>query len=163
MNAREALKWMVLYRTIATGSFLAGLLSVAAGLVLGLDGGPLAFVADPSAALADADGTVVVAFALLGFVVWQGGKTLALFLTLPRAAGRAAAEEFDVSHLKSDLLQGLDERLTAMEEDVRETRRHVAGPRREGTADGSESPSRQSAGAGGSTATRDDGQSDPLP
>lgn len=162
MNAREALTWVVLYRAIATGSFLVGVLFAVAGLVLGLDGGPLAFVADPSAALADVDGAVVAAFALLGFVVWQGGKTLALFLTLPRAAGRAAAEEFDVSHLKSDLLQGLDERLASMEDDVAATRRHVAGPRREGSAGATESPSRRSAGADDSTASRDDGPSDPL-
>ncbi|MFP9192063.1 hypothetical protein [Natronosalvus vescus] len=128
MDVPHTVKWGLVHRTVAIGSFLLGGLLVVIGFLAGFWGSIGVLVSDPLDPRPAIDASrpmVTVAFALLGIAVWQFGKSIALFHTLPRAAGREAARQFDHQTLKSDVLQALDGRLTDMEEDIAETRRSV--------------------------------------
>ena len=128
MDVPHSVKWGLVHRTVAIGSFLLGGLLIVVGFLAGFWGSIGVLVSDPLDPWPAIDASrplVTVAFALLGIAVWQFGKSIALFHTLPRAAGREAARQFDHQTLKSDVLQALDGRLTDMEEDIAETRRSV--------------------------------------
>lgn len=137
-DLRKPLRWAVLYRAFAAGALCLGLILVAIGVVVGFGTAVTSLVADPltpGPAIDRANPLVTLAFAMVGLVVWQVGKTLALFVTLPRAAGRSAARQFDSSRLRSEVLEGLDDRLAELQADVEETRRSVRELKRAEYAD----------------------------
>lgn len=128
MDLRYSLKWALLYRGVAVGALLLGLLLVVVGFLAGFGTAVTSLVADPlnpGSAIEQSNPTITVMFAVLGLIVWQLGKTYALFLTLPRAAGRSAARKVDSERLAEAVAANLDERLAAIEADVAETRREV--------------------------------------
>ncbi|SEW02223.1 hypothetical protein [Natrinema salifodinae] len=128
MDLRNPLRWTLVYRAIAVGALGLGLALVAVGLLVGFGSSITALLADPlnpGPALERADPTITVAFTVLGVVVWQLGKTYALFVTLPRATGRAAAQQLDSTRLASEVRDGLDDRLAELEAEVEATRRTV--------------------------------------
>lgn len=125
MEPREALKWTLLYRGISIGAFALGGVLIAAGVFLGFASAVRTLFTDPAGAVEAANPLVTIAFGVLGLAVWQVGKTYALFVTVPEAAGRAAAEEFDTEHLRSELLESIDDHLSDLQVDVEETRRNV--------------------------------------
>lgn len=134
MNYTEAAKWALLYRGIATVSFLVGFGIVLLGLVVGLGGALTALASDPTGAgdaLSQASPLVTLAFVAVGLVVWHLGKAFALFLTLPRASGEVAADAFDTARVRSEVLEALDDRLADMEGEIQETRRSVQELKRE--------------------------------
>ena len=101
---------------------------VADGFLVGFGGAVTTLIADPldpGPAVEQANPTITIAFCVVAVVVWQFGKTYALFLTQPRAAGRAAARRFDPKRVPSAVTADLDERLAAIEADVAEPRRAV--------------------------------------
>jgi len=105
-----------------------GLALVAAGLVVGFGSTLTELLADPlnpGTAIEQANPTVTLLFAVLGIIVWQLGKTYALFVTLPRAAGRAAGRQLDATQLASEVHNSLDDRLASLEVELEETRRAV--------------------------------------
>ncbi|MCU4750617.1 hypothetical protein OB919_01245 [Halobacteria archaeon AArc-curdl1] len=166
MDVPNAIKWSLVYRAVATGSLLAGVALVAFGFVSGFWGSLNLLISDPlnpGSAIDAANPMVTVALSIVGIAVWQFGKTVALFYTLPRAAGRQAAKQFDRQALKSDILQGLDGRLSDLEEDVAETRRAVQEIKREQHAasfderealEGEDPPALESASSTGGAAGR---------
>lgn len=128
MDVRKSFKWTILYRAITIGSLVAGLALVAAGFVVGFGGALTELFADPlnpGSSIEQANPTVTLLFVALGVVVWQLGRTYALFVTLPRAAGRAAGRQLDATHLASEVHDSLDDRLAALEVEIEETRRAV--------------------------------------
>ena len=135
MKYVDALRWTLLNRAIAIGAFLAGLVLFAVGLVAGFgEAVTLLFSDFPNnvgEATDRANPFVTVAFAVVGILVWQVGKTYALYVTLPRATARRAGKSIDSTRLRSEILEGLDARLATMEEDVAETRRSVQELKRE--------------------------------
>lgn len=137
MDISYSFRWALVYRFVAVLSLLLGLALVAVGFLAGFQGAITTLIADPldpGPAIEQANPTITVAFCVLALVVWQFGKTYALFLTLPRAAGRAAARKFDANRVSSAVTADLDERLAAIEDDVAETRRAVAALEGDGYA-----------------------------
>ncbi|MFC7231007.1 hypothetical protein ACFQMM_05460 [Saliphagus sp. GCM10025308] len=96
---------------------------------------------------------------LLGIAIWQFGRTFALLYTVPVAAGEEAARQFDRQTLKSDILQGLDGRLTDLEEDVAETRRSVQELKREEHAASFDEGTALKSGAGDEPSALESGSS----
>ncbi len=128
MNGRDAFRWTMLYRGVSAVAFLLGTGLAIVGFVVGFGGSLSTLLADPSnpgRALEAVDPVLTLAFVALGVLVWQVGKSYALFLTVPRAAGRAAAEEVDTQRMRSELLEVLDDRLAEFESDLEQTRRSV--------------------------------------
>ncbi|MDS0473920.1 hypothetical protein [Natrinema sp. 1APR25-10V2] len=128
MDLRNPLKWAILYRIVAVGALVLGLALVAAGLVVGFGGAITALFTDPldpGPAIEQANPVITLLFAALGVVVWQLGKTYALFVTLPRAAGRAAGRQVDANRVASEVRDSLEDRLTDLETEIEETRRAV--------------------------------------
>lgn len=121
MTPKDALKWATLYRLGSVGSFLLGMVVVVGGMYVGF-GSALDLLLedplDPATALAEANTALVVVVALVGFVIWQLGSTAALYYTLTRATGKSAAEQFDPVQLRSEVLAGLDGRLSDLEADI---------------------------------------------
>ena len=128
MEDASAFKRALVYRAIVTGSFLGGLVVIATGVVAGIGGDLWTLVSNPMDAgtvLAEANLVLVGVFVVIGVLVWQVGKAYALFYTLAPAAGAEAATQFDREALRSELLEGLNDHLGQLEEDVLETRRGV--------------------------------------
>lgn len=138
MDARAALNWTLKYRGISLAAFLVGFALAAVGLYLGLvDALTILLSEFPSGvddAVDAANPLVTIAFSLLGLLVWQLGKSFALFATLPQATGRDATEELDTERVKSEVLEVLDERLSEMQDELERTRRSVDELAREGHA-----------------------------
>ncbi|ELY71068.1 hypothetical protein [Natrinema versiforme] len=128
MGLRNPFKWTLVYRAITVGALGLGLALVAAGFLAGFGGAITGLLADPlnpGPAIESANPMITLLFAALGIVVWQLGKSYALFVTLPRAAGRAAGRQLDANRLASEVHDGLDDRLADMEAELAETRRAV--------------------------------------
>ncbi|SFS69497.1 hypothetical protein [Halostagnicola kamekurae] len=127
MELSNAAKWTLFNRALTAGAMVLGTGLALLGFVLGFWGSIETLVVDRNVqtAVENANPILTLALAAVGFIVWQIGKTYALFWSLPRASGRAAAKRFDHGRLKSEVVEALDERLAEMEEDVAETRRSV--------------------------------------
>lgn len=128
MDLVDAIKWAALYRLIALGSFLVGVGIIAAGVVAGVGDAVIVLLEnplDPGTAAEEANPAATAVLFVIGFVVWQVGATVGLYYTFARATGQSAAEEFDTVRLKSEVLEGLDERLQELEDDVAATRAAV--------------------------------------
>ncbi|MCU4926854.1 hypothetical protein OB905_12840 [Halobacteria archaeon AArc-dxtr1] len=128
MELSNAIKWTVINRVVTIGALLAATGIVVLGFVLGFWGSIELLIddpLDPGPAVEEANPIITLVGLVAGFLVWQVGKTYAFFRTLPRASGRRAAAEFDHERVKSGVLDGLDDRLTQIEEDLAETKRSV--------------------------------------
>lgn len=121
MNAKAALRWAAIYRGVAWVFGLVGLALVAAGLYASLGWFPLT----RGAVIRAATSPVFVPFALVGFVVWQFGKTVVFYKTLTEAVDEQMAERFDARMVKSEILEVLDDRLAEMDTQLRQTRKQV--------------------------------------
>lgn len=121
MDAKSALRWAVLYRGATWLFGLVGLTFVYLGFWLSVGGLPLsrsmlfAALADPR----------FLAPALVGFVLWQFGKTVVFYKTMTEAVEEQMTERFDAQMVKSEILEVLDERLAEMETQIRQTRSEV--------------------------------------
>lgn len=121
MHVTAALRWTLYYRLAAWASALVGLGFVYLGYVLSIGGAPL----DLATAIEGAKSPAFAGPALVGFLIWQVGKTTAYYKTLTEATEEQMAERFDPELLKSDILAVLDERLAEMHTDLEATRRGV--------------------------------------
>jgi len=132
MDGTDALKWTAIYRGTA---WLAALLGLAIAV------GPLYLYGETGLGLglvADKLGTQPALFVplLVGFLVWQLGKTAAYYRTLVGAVDAELADRFDPELVKSDILSVLDERLAEMQTQIEGTRRAVEQGSRGRTGDG---------------------------
>lgn len=128
MDIGYSFKWALIYRVIAVGALMLGAALVVLGFLAGFGGAVTTLVSDPltpGSAIERANPAITLLFCVLGVIVWQVGKTYALFLTLPRAAGRAAARRFDSKRVADDVAGELDDRLAAMEAELADTRREL--------------------------------------
>lgn len=121
MNVTAVLRWTLYYRAFGWLCGLIGLGLVYLGYYLSLGGAPLSL----GKAIEGAKHPAFVALALLGFAIWQVGKTAAYYKTLTAATDEQLAERFDPELIKSDILSVLDERLSEMHTDLEATRREV--------------------------------------
>lgn len=154
MNFTRALKWAFYYKTLSWIAAALGLGLFAVGWVVGL-GGLLAAYQSGDITSALSVGTIVppLILTLLGFVVWQLGKTVAFYRTLTSAIEGEMAERFDAEMVKSDILSVLDERLEEMHQEIESTNRAIRqleGPDPAAQA-GFETGSTGQTGAGGQT------------
>ncbi|MFC7238409.1 hypothetical protein ACFQS4_09275 [Saliphagus sp. GCM10025317] len=162
MDLAKVLTRTLQYRAIVTGSLIGGFVLVALGLMVGLSGSIGALFSDPTSpgeALEVTSPVITVILVLLGIAIWQFGRTFALLYTVPVAAGEEAARQFDRQTLKSDILQGLDGRLTDLEEDVAETRRSVQELKREEHAASFDEGTALKSGAGDEPSALESGSS----
>ncbi|MXV63799.1 hypothetical protein GS429_17370 [Natronorubrum sp. JWXQ-INN-674] len=128
MDVRYPFKWALVYRAVAAGALILGLVLVVVGFLAGFGSAITSLVGDPlnpGSAIERANPSITVLFCVLGVIVWQVGKTYALFLTVPRAAGRAAARRFDTEQVSNEVLAGLDDRLAELESELADTRREI--------------------------------------
>ncbi len=127
MQLTEALRWTVYYRGIALVSFLIGAALAAVGVWYGFVDIVLSQLPGTAGnATADVTGLAVgTALILLGFVVWQIGKTAAFYMTLTEATENEMADRFDTQTVKSEILEVLDDRLSDIHADVETTRQQI--------------------------------------
>lgn len=121
MDYSDALRRTAYYKGVGWLSALVGIGFVLAGYRLSLGGLPLS----RAAAIEGAKSPAFAALALLGFVVWQLGSTVAFYKSMTEAVDEQMAERFDPEMIKSDVLSVLDERLADMQTQVEGTRRAV--------------------------------------
>lgn len=121
MDSRTALRWTAIYRGTA---WLAGLLGLALAVlplyVYGENGVGVDLFIEKVAAQ-----PLLLAPVVLGFLVWQLGKTMAYYRTVTGAVDQQLGERFDPEMIKSDILSVLDDRLAEMQTEVEGTRRAV--------------------------------------
>ncbi len=121
MDTKAALKWTLYYRGVAWASGLVGIGFALLGLKLSNGALPLSWEGITQAAAS----VEFAVLGLIGFSVWQVGKTAAYYKTLTEATDDQLAERFDPELIKSDVLSVLDERLAEMHTDLEATRRGV--------------------------------------
>lgn len=135
MDATRSLRWAVYYVVLAgIATLVAGSL-VGGGIVVGL--GPAYDQLADGAALSEALATAApgLALAFVGVVVWTVGTVAAFVWMFTAALDEQMRERFDPDKLKSELLSGIDDRLTDVEHDVSEVRRKFDELKREEVAD----------------------------
>jgi len=127
MQLTEALRWTIYYRGIALVSFLIGAALAAVGVWYGFVDIVLSQLPGTAGnATVDVTGLAVgTALILLGFVVWQIGKTAAFYMTLTEATENQMADRLDTQTVKSEILEVLDDRLSDIHTDVETTRQQV--------------------------------------
>ncbi|WP_256392429.1 hypothetical protein [Natronoarchaeum rubrum] len=142
MRLTTSLRWALYYRGLALLSFLFGAVVAAAGVWVGLYDVVVALLelasggsGNVSDALSASRPLAGGALVVLGFAVWQVGKTAAFYKTLTQATEAEMADRFDTQTVKSEILAALDEQLSDLHADVETTRRQVSRLNREGHAD----------------------------
>ncbi len=141
MRLTTSLRWALYYRGLALLSFLVGAAVAAAGVWIGLYDVLVALLdlasggGNISDALASSRPILGGALVVLGFAVWQLGKTAAFYKTLTQATESEMADRFDTQTVKSEILSVLDEQLSELHADVETTRRQVSRLNREDHAD----------------------------
>ncbi|WP_440769425.1 hypothetical protein [Natronorubrum sp. DTA28] len=128
LDLSHPVRWAIIYRALTIGAFLAGVAVVAFGFLAGFRTALLLLLEDPlnpGPAIEQANPSITLLFCLLGFVVWRFGTAYALFFTLPRASGRAAARRLGSKGRSRVTLRKLDERLAGMEAEIAEARREI--------------------------------------
>lgn len=141
MQLTTSLRWALYYRGLALLSFLVGAAVAAAGVWIGLYDVLVALLGlasgggNVSDALASSRPIAGAALVVLGFAIWQLGKTAAFYKTLTQATESEMADRFDTQTVKSEILAALDEQLSDLHADVETTRRQVSRLNREDQAD----------------------------
>lgn len=141
MQLTTSLRWALYYRGLALLSFLVGAAVAAAGVWIGLYDVLVALVdvaaggGDLGDAMASSRPIVGGALIVLGFAVWQVGKTAAFYKTLTEATESEMADRFDTQTVKSEILSALDDQLSDLHADVETTRRQVSRMSRDEHAD----------------------------
>lgn len=122
MEAKQTFKLVGYYRLLSWLSFGVGIGLVALGVFLGL-GETFRIVANDfpaefDAAVAAANPVPTVVLAVLGIVVWQVGKSIALTKTMERAID-VETESTDDGRLKSEILDVVNDQVASVESDLR--------------------------------------------
>jgi hypothetical protein len=155
MDTKQTFKLVGYYRLLSWLSFGVGMALVALGVYLGL-GETISilladFPAEFDAAIAAASPVITVALSVLGIVVWQLGKSIALTRTMARAI---AVEDSgsDDEQLKSEVLDVVNDQLSSVEKDLRSDIRELE--REVGSGDDAPSAGRGvSTGSGAATSS----------
>ena len=175
MDIKQTFKLVGYYRLLSWLSFGIGMAFVGLGIYLGLwetitilsNNFPAEF--DP--AIAAANPLITVVLSVVGIVVWQLGKSVALTKTMGRAIA-AESDGSDDEQLKSEVLDVVNDQMSAVEKDLRSEIRKVerdlesaddtaaAGTSVSTSAGSTSTTSRSSGGsAGGRSASSDAGGS----
>ena len=119
MNPKDALKWAAMYRFGAFGAFIVGIGLVGVGVLLGFGDALELLLEDPlnpEPALEEANPIIAGFFTILGLLVWQLGSAAIFYYTLVTATQRSTEDVIDPVRLKSEILDGLEDRLDVAEE-----------------------------------------------
>ncbi|WP_256296722.1 hypothetical protein [Haloarchaeobius salinus] len=128
MDTKQTFKLVGYYRLLSWLSFGVGMALVGLGIYLGL-GETItimleSFPAEFDAAVAAASPVITVALSVVGVVVWQIGKSIALTRTMARAIA-AESDGSDDEQLKSEVLDVVNDQLSSVEKDLRSEIRKV--------------------------------------
>ena len=137
LDLSHPVRWAIIYRALTIGSLLAGVGIAVFGFLAGFRTAIVLLVAEPmnpGPAIEQANPSITLLFCLLGVVVWRFGRAYALFFTLPRASGRAAARRLGSKGRSRVTLRKLDERLAGMEAEIAEMRREIQALERSETS-----------------------------
>ncbi|NHN42411.1 hypothetical protein G9C85_12355 [Halorubellus sp. JP-L1] len=127
MDGKQTVKYVALYQVLATLATVVGLGIVGLGVSMGF-GETIAIVLNDAPqnwgdAIAAANPTVFGILAVVGVLVWQVGKSLALVFTIGKvaegSAGTAGGADVDAAAVKREVLSDVDDRLSGIESDVK--------------------------------------------
>jgi hypothetical protein len=124
MDAKQTVKYVAFHQVLATLAAVVGLGIVGVGAWLGFGDAARIVLRDAPQnwgdAVAAANPTTFVALAVVGVVVWQVGKTVALVVTIGRVADAAGTGGgADAAEVKRAVLSDVDDRISSVESDVK--------------------------------------------
>jgi|AntRauTorcE11898_2_1112593.scaffolds.fasta_scaffold03390_3 hypothetical protein len=162
MDAKQTVKYVAVHQLLATTATVVGLGIVGVGAWLGFGDAARIVLNDAPQnwgdAVAAADPTTFAVFAVVGVLVWQVGKTLALVATVRKAApGTASDDGPDAAAVKRAVMNDVNDRISAVESDVK---RHedaisqASSASSEGSAGAGDGGSRRSRRRGSATTER---------
>ncbi|MFD1647419.1 hypothetical protein [Haloarchaeobius litoreus] len=128
MDTRQTFKLVGFYRLLSWLSFGIGMALVGLGFYLGL-GETITilfndFPAEFDPAIAAANPVITVVLSVVGLVVWQLGKSIALTKTMERAIA-AESDDTDDEQLKSEILDVVNDQISGVEKDLRSEIRKI--------------------------------------
>ncbi|WP_227131621.1 hypothetical protein [Halorubellus salinus] len=178
MDAKQTVKYVAFHQVLATLAAVVGLGIVGVGAWLGFGDATQIVLSDAPQnwgdAVAAANPTTFVALAVVGVIVWQVGKTVALVVTIGKVADAAGGGGgADAESVKRAVLSDVDDRISSVESDVKRHEERISkaqsaskaesasasadgesrrSRRRSAGSSGSESSGTEDAGSGGDAA-----------
>lgn len=126
MDAKQTVKYVAFHQVLATAAAVVGLGIVSVGAWLGFGDAARIVLNDAPQnwgdAVAAADPTTFAFLAVVGVLVWQVGKTLALVSTVGRvaaASGGGGSGEPDPAEVKRAVMSDVNDRISSVESDVK--------------------------------------------
>jgi hypothetical protein len=125
MDAKQTVKYVAFHQVLATAAAVVGLGIVGVGAWLGFGDAAQIVLSDAPQnwgdAVAAADPTTFAVLAVVGVLVWQVGKTLALVSTVGRVADASAGggDGPDPVEVKRAVMSDVNERISSVESDVK--------------------------------------------
>lgn len=127
MDAKQTVKYVAFHQVLATAAAVVGLGIVSVGAWLGFGDAARIVLNDAPQnwgdAVAAADPTTFAFLAVVGVLVWQVGKTLALVSTVGRvaaaSAGGGGSGEPDPAEVKRAVMSDVNDRISSVESDVK--------------------------------------------
>jgi len=153
MDAKQTVKYVAFHQVLATLAAVVGLGIVGVGAWLGFGDAARIVLNDAPQnwgdAVAAADPTTFAALAVVGVLVWQVGKTLALVVTVGRvAAGTGGGDGGpDPAEVERAVMSEVNDRIASVESDVKrheEAISQASSRSRAASAGGGEGESRRS-------------------
>jgi hypothetical protein len=165
MDVKQTVKYVAFHQVLATAAAVVGLGIIGVGAWLGFSDAAQIVLNDAPQnwgdAVAAADPTTFAVLAVVGVLVWQVGKTLALVATVGRVAADTGGGDSGVSpaEVKRAVLSDVNDRISSVESDVKrheEAISKAASRSNDASAGASESASRRSQRRG--TGSTEDGR-----
>lgn len=127
MDAKQTVKYVAVHQLLATLAAVVGLGIVGVGAWLGFGDAARIVLRDAPQnwgdAVAAADPATFAVLAVVGVLVWQVGKTLALVSTVGRVADASGAGggsgDVDAAQVKRAVMSDVNDRISSVESDVK--------------------------------------------
>ncbi|MFC6951532.1 hypothetical protein [Halorubellus litoreus] len=160
MDAKQTVKYVAFHQVLATLAAVVGLGIVGVGAWLGFGDAAQIVLSDAPQnwgdAVAAANPTTFVALAVVGVIVWQVGKTVALVVTIGKVADAVGGGGggADAEAVKRAVLSDVDDRISSVESDVKRHEQALSDAERASSGAGAGRASGQSASASGESGGR---------
>ena len=160
MDAKQTVKYVAFHQVLATLAAVVGLGIVGVGAWLGFGDATQIVLRDAPQnwgdAVAAANPTTFVALAVVGVIVWQVGKTVALVVTIGKVADAVGGGGggADAESVKRAVLSDVDDRISSVESDVKRHEEALSADERASSGGSAGRASGQSASASGESGGR---------
>lgn len=153
MDAKQTVKYVAFHQVLATLAAVVGLGIVGVGAWLGFGDAASIVLRDAPQnwgdAVAAANPTTFLALAVVGVVVWQVGKTVALVVTIGKVAdATGGGGGADAAEVKREVMSDVDDRISSVESDVKRHEEAISAASEDASSRGRASTG-ESASAGG--------------